>query len=429
MKLTSLIMLTMGYWLLFATCALAAGQQDTRDAWTSSTPSPMSLYDTRNTNRHVMTGHAGAKDKGKGNASGSRLQDQDAHSPPSSPEDILATDYIMELYHNGEFDYIQTAKAPSDLRPDPNFEHIYTTLGQGEQSTLGGWNGQHTNDHSLASKAWQGQYNDPYSEHLPWSEFEDVEPMTTPQTSIDQFNEPQSHHHPDSLYAQWFRQHPHQHMSNAPWSQHLSPGQTDQYADIHSSRVPRSSDSQGQSLKGCPRYAFTYATVELKNDWEAFNRMLTQTFKNAVKKAADDKVSIDKVVANVQRGILRRAPPTWFMSVVDNPFGAIEERSMFKENALSSFVFEWANKKRDMLARARGGNELVYMWQDKSSRKWIMKEDYSAFRASKITRPPAKWFSRDAKLNPINAYVSEKEKTSRRAKNKRKEQRRRRNGD
>ncbi|PWN94280.1 hypothetical protein FA10DRAFT_258392 [Acaromyces ingoldii] len=309
---------------------------------------------SQNNDRQVMTGYTGAKDKGKGKASGSHHLDQDAHSSPSYSEE-LATNIILDAYDEGRF-----PESSEDLKGDPRLEYVYNTRGQGEHSKLDGWNGQFTNDQSLASEAWPLQHHDPYSEHLSWSYDQNAQPMIVHQCSGAQFNKPQSH-------RRW------------------------------------SGNAEGQPQK-VHRKKFKYASGEIKNDWEAFNYMLTTTFYNAVNDAVSRKQSIDGSVAGRTRGYLAEAPPTWSISVVDNPFGAIEER-----------ISQWANQKRNELALRRGSDELVYMWRDKSTEKWIMKEDYSS-SSSRITSHPADWFRKSAKWNPIAAYLEKKRKAADRAK-------------
>ncbi|PWN94279.1 hypothetical protein FA10DRAFT_258391 [Acaromyces ingoldii] len=309
MKLTLFNLLALGCWLTFAVHALAAGRQPgIYSPWESPQHPPSSWDHTKNDDRHVIADHTGAKDKGKGIASGSRRRDAGARSPPPSHEALFPTNrFFMNEFGAGPDAPDVNTLAQWNFEDDCSYDPNYPI--RGRDSTLGEWSGFSLYDQSRVPNAWPGNHDDPRSQHLPSSDYQDAQYTTSYQASGVPRTESKSH----------------------------------QYSPDHSPSL-------------------------------------------------------------VSKGILLKAPPSWYISVVDNPFGAIEERSMFKESALSSFVSEWAIQKRNQLALDRESDQLDFMRLDRSTGKWVMKENYAASDASEITRPTAEWFSVYANPNPVEAF-------------------------
>lgn len=422
-KLTSPIMLTSGFWLLFAAHALAAGHQGTHYSWESTPASLLSLNDTKNIDHQVMTGHTGARDKGKAKESGSSRHHQDAHNPPSSPpsypEAFSPSSFFVEELDGGYYDEGRSQQTQGDLTRDPSLKDLHATLSHEGPSIVGGWNNQLADHQSPASKAWPDQHNDVYSDIPSWSHDQNVQPMTPLQPWGAQNNEAQPHQHssgyPPSLHAPWPDRRPNQHATNTPWSdddpeQHLPHSQTTGQHAGNLSFGFLQADGVEKLKRTRPQYNFNYASDNIRDYWQAFNRMLTQNFKKAVEGAFFQNSAIEDYIASMPMGALYNAPSTWYISVVDNPFGPIEDRDMFKKAPLHDFVSIWANDKRKQLALGRGSDVLDFMRLDRSTRKWIMKENYKKTpETCKITTLPSLWFPKDAEWTPVQEFLHQKE--------------------
>ncbi|PWN94276.1 hypothetical protein FA10DRAFT_291536 [Acaromyces ingoldii] len=164
MKLTSVLMLVLGYWLLFAAHALAAGRQPgIYFPWESPPPPPSSWDHTNKDDRHVIVDHTGPKDKGKAKISGSSLQGQDADNYSSSKDGLSSSASHIFDQANEELD-VQNVRTLAQWNLDDIIEREYRSpmLGPVQHSTLGEWD-----DQLMENQPQPGQYNSPYSEHLP----------------------------------------------------------------------------------------------------------------------------------------------------------------------------------------------------------------------------------------------------------------------
>ncbi|PWN94281.1 hypothetical protein FA10DRAFT_291540 [Acaromyces ingoldii] len=143
---------------------------------------------------------------------------------------------------------------------------------------------------------------------------------------------------------------------------------------------------------------------EVKIRWQTFNDVLRRPITKAVKKAVDDNISMSNAVKSHGSNTLNKAPPSWVVSAVDNPYGPIEKRAYFKRPEEVAFVSTWANKERHKVASSRSKYELDFMIFDSSTRRWIMKPDITSGKVEVKKAPKDWWKDKGNKKTPVIRY-------------------------